>query len=254
MKIKMIKQTLGFIIIYSLFIYLFLSQTSDTFETLTYNHGLTGNQWDLLQLILGYYTPKSEQGISYLELKDIKQLIMPICIQLLGILYSVRFLQIPLSFHTFLKTRIQNNKEYFLFFLKKSILYAVIFVCLLGFSLITTLHLSPLDLTHSSFNYQSGSIYWTLVSYLINLLLMILTFNFFIFHGYIKNKSVLSLSFSFLFLILLNIADRVIPQVNLVLFDKTNHFMDSCLFWGLLLICSYLLSNKQNLYQEEYND
>lgn len=255
MKKRYLITGIAFFIIYILLVLFFLNFTNNIFEPLIYNNpSFQIDEWDLLQTIFGYYTLDTQNNLSYLDLKSIPQLLIPICIQLIGILVSIHFLKIPLSFHVFVKTRSNNKKNYYYFFLKKSFLLNFMFIVTLGAATLTFIKLSPFNLTESSFNYQSKYFYLSIFLYLITLFLMIVVYNLFIFLNYLKGNSVLSIGITFISLILLNISDRVITNMNFILFDKQHIFIDSIIAWFLLIAILSLLLKKERLYQEVYND
>lgn len=255
MKKKYLTTSIIFLVIYILLVSFFLNFTNNIFEPLLYNNpSFQINEWDLLQITFGYYTVDIQNSMSYLDLKNITHLLIPICIQLINILISIYFLKIPLSFHIFIKTRIHKKRTYYFFFLKKSILLNFIFIVILGVATLTFIKLSPFSLTESSFSYQSGSFYLSLILYLMTQFLMTITYTLFIFWSYLKGNSLLGIAATFISLTLLNISDRVLTNLNFILFDNQHMFIDSIITWLFLITIASFILKKEKLYQEDYND
>lgn len=224
------------------------------FTDLLYNTQTKINEWDLVQLLLGFYKKTAAEDVTYMDLKNLTQLILPLSFQLIGIVFSIRFLTIPLSYHVFIKPRIQNKGHYYSFFIKEIVINAFTYAIILAFSLVTVINLSTLTSSESSFNYQKGNVGLSLVLYTVMLVMMILTASIFIFIGYLKNRSVFFIFLTILFLFLINTFDRIATSVNLILFDRSHYFFDSFFFWGILLIIEALFLTHIDLRQEEYND
>ncbi|MGX7024870.1 hypothetical protein [Vagococcus hydrophili] len=213
------------------------------------------NSWDILHLFLGY--PMSfEIGSkkTYFNMYDPILLFTPLVFQLTGVFLSVYFIKIPLSFHSLIKNKAISKKQYYLFFLKKSIklilAYAIFLFFLMKFNVAVSQIITPI----SSFNSSEGDFSFILMLYCVMYFFLCFTCTLIIFLGYLNNKAILSVAGVSVGITLLNILDKTVSSINFILFDPTHYFLDSLLFWGfsLLLILGILM--KKNWVQEVYND
>lgn len=224
------------------------------FSDIIYNLDVTVNNWDVMHILLGFYSYSVDPSHTYLDLANTQQLFLPVIFQVLGIIATIRFLRYPLSFHLFIKKRASNKWRYFLFFFKKMTLDAVIYTISLIISLSVILYTSPILSTESSFNYQEGNFKLKLFTYAALFFIMLIVSSVFIFIGYIKNQALLFLLITVSILTTLNVFDRVVTTVNLILFDGQFFFIDSLFFWLVLLMIEVVFLSRMKVRQESYND
>lgn len=227
---------------------------NNIFSDMIYNWDVTVNNWDVMHLLLGFYSSSVDATHTYLDLTNTQQLFLPVIFQVLGIIATIRFLRYPLSFHLFIKQRASSKWDYFLFFFKKMMLDAVIYTISLIISLSVILYTSPILSTESSFNYQEGNFKLHLFTYAVLFFIMLIVASVFIFIGYIQNQALLFLLITVSILTTLNVLDRVVTAVNLILFDGQFFFIDSFFFWLVLLMIEVMYLSRRKIRQESYND
>ena len=116
------------------------------------------------------------------------------------------------------------------------------------------LYTSPILSTESSFNYQEGNFKLQLFTYAVLFFIMLIVASVFIFIGYIQNQALLFLLITVSILTTLNVLDRVVTAVNLILFDGQFFFIDSFFFWLVLLMIEVMYLSRMKIRQESYND
>lgn len=213
------------------------------------------NSWDALRLFLGYPMPTDILNEkSYFNLYDPILLFTPLLFQLTGIFISSYFVKIPLSFHIFIKNKVDNKMQYYLFFFKKSMKlnlgYTILLFFLMKINIATSKIISPI----SSFNNLERDFSFVLILYCVMYFFMCFTCTLIIFLGYLNNKAVLAMAGVSIGLMILNILDKTENAINFILFDATFYFFDSYLFWGIILFLVLWILMKKNLKQEVYND
>ena len=112
----------------------------------------------------------------------------------------------------------------------------------------------PILSTESSFNYQEGNFKLQLFTYAVLFFIMLIVASVFIFIGYIQNQALLFLLITVSILTTLNVLDRVVTAVNLILFDGQFFFIDSFFFWLVLLMIEVMYLSRMKIRQESYND
>ncbi len=211
------------------------------------------NKWDICQYLLGYL-PASDSAFSYIDKENFNQLFIPFMIQAIGIIYAVFFIRIPVSFQVFVKSRIRIKEEFYWFFLKNSLIKTAIYVITLFSSIIVTIYLSDYLSATSTFHYQQGNWFLSIMLFHVTLFLMILAIVIFVFLGYVHGKSIQYIVTGLTTSLIIHIVDRFSPFVNLVLFDNQHYYIDSIIFWLAILCMELLMLKFTRIFQEEFND
>lgn len=254
MKVRWISLVSKLMMIYIFLSYTLSKSVTNTFSDLIYNLSVTIDNWDAAQVMLGYYTKLDLSKPTYLDLKELSQLIAPTGLQIIGVLFVVYFLAVPLSFQTLLNTRLKNKKEFIWFYLRETLIRLCLYCLTVLFAVGTVLTTLKITSQTSTFHYQSGHIYRWLILYGIQLFFMILAMSLVIFRGYLKNKGVQTVSFVIIFMTILTLVDRAFLEINIVLFDIKNGLLDSLMIWIVLSSMAYVALLKTTFKQEEYND
>lgn len=222
------------------------------FRDLIYNQGWHFNAWDFGQLLLGYYRPTSTEQFSYLELRNLTQIFLPLLFQLFGLISCLSFLRLPRSYQTFVRTRTSSRWQLMRLELKPLCWAAWRYALTTGLSFV--LASWPARQMASTFDYQKGSFGLACLGYFSQLALMLLAVALFILLMMFSHHLLAGLSLSLLGLLGLNLLDRAWVSVNVVLFDAKHFFLDGLAFWLVLLLFELFVFYHMPLTQEEYND
>lgn len=254
MKVRWISLVSKLMMIYIFLSYTLSKSVANTFLDLIYNLNVTVDNWDEAQVMLGYYTKLDLSQPTYLDLKELSQLIVPTGLQIIGVLFVVYFLAVPLSFQTLLNTRLKNRKKFIWFYLRETLIRICLYCLTVLLAVYTVLKTSEITSPTSMFHYQSGHIYRWLILYGLQLFFMILAMSLVIFRGYLKNKGVQTVSLVIIFMTILTLVDRAFLEINIVLFDIKNGLLDSLVIWLGLSGIAYIELLMTTFKQEEYND